>query len=141
VKSKVAPGKGKPIALTANQSVSGSIDSGNGGQLEAFGVRIGNYHDSADGSLSLKLCVEGNCQDALMQLTGSKDNDFLVFELPQPIALAEARKVDYTLTRSGDATNRVAVWAYPARDGQTGLTDPAGQATNLVPKLAFHFSK
>lgn len=141
VKSKVAPGKGKPMALTANQSVSGSIDSGNGGELEAFGVRIGNYRNSADGSLSLKLCVEGACQDALMPLTGSRDNDFLVFQLPESVALAKAQQVDYTLTRSADATNRVAVWSYPARDGQTGLTDPSGKMTTLAPRLALHFRK
>jgi len=139
--SAVAPGKGKAMVLTANQSVSGSLDSGNGGQLEALGVRMGNYRNSADGSLSLKLCVEGACQEALMPLAGSKDNDFLVFELPQPIVLAKAQKIDYILTRSGDATNRVAVWAYPARKGQAGLTDPAGTKTDLVPRLELHLSK
>lgn len=141
VYSKVAPGKGKAMALTANQSVSGSLESENTGNLEAFGVRIGNYHGAADGSLSLKLCVEGVCQDASMPLAGSKDNDFLVFQLPHPGAVAKAQKVDYTLTRSADATNRVAIWTYPARDGQSGLTDPAGKTTSLVPRLAFHFGK
>lgn len=140
-KSKVAPGKGKPMVLTANQSVSGSFESENAGDLVAFGVRIGNYHGAADGSLSLKLCVEGTCQDASMPLTDSRDNDFLVFQLPQPVAVAKVQKIDYTLTRSADATNRVAIWAYPARDGQAGLTDPTGKVTSLVPRLAFHFSK
>jgi hypothetical protein len=140
-KSKVASGKGKPMALTANQSVSGIFEPKKEGNLDAFGVRIGNYRNSSDGSLSLKLCVEGACQDVSMQLAGSKDNDFLVFQFPQPVAVAKAQKVDYTLTRSADATNRVAVWAYPSRDGETGLTDPTGKVTSLVPRLAFHFSE
>lgn len=139
VRTKVAPGKGKAVALTANQSVSGSFRSGNEGQLGAFGVRIGNYRDSSDGTLSLELCVDGNCQQASKPLAGSKDNDFLTFELARPIALSGGQQIDYTLTRSADATNRVAVWAYPAPDGQSGLTDAAGKATNLVPKLALHF--
>lgn len=141
VHSKVAPGKGKPMVLTANQSLSGSLDAGDSGQLEAFGVRIGNYRNSADGSLSLELCVDGACQSALMPLTGSRDNDFLVFQLPEPVALTGTQSVDYTLARSADATNRVAVWAYPAREGQVGLTDPAGKLTKLAPRLVLHFRK
>lgn len=141
VRTEVAPGKGKAVALTANQSVSGSFNSESEGQLEAFGVRIGNYRNSADGTLSLELCVEGTCQQASKPLARSKDNDFLVFELAQPVPLSRAQKVDYTLTRSADATNRVAVWAYPAPSGQSGLTDPTGKATNLVPKLALHFRR
>lgn len=140
VKSDAAPGKGKPMVLNANQSLSGSLDAGDSGQLEAFGVRIGNYRNSADGSLSLKLCVDGACQSALMPLTGSRDNDFLVFQLPEPVTLTGTQSVDYTLTRSADATNRLAVWAYPAREGH-GLTDPAGKLTKLVPKLVLHFRK
>jgi len=141
VHTKVAPGKGTPIALKANQSASGSFMSENAGQLDAFGVRIGNYRNTADGALSLELCIEGACQNASKPLPGSKDNDFLVFELAQPTSLAKGQKIDYTLTRSEDATNRAAVWAYPAPSGQVGLTTSAGKTTNLVPRLVLHFQK
>jgi hypothetical protein len=140
-KPKAAADKGKPVALIANQSISGSYASADAGDLEALGVRIGNYRNSADGSLSLKLCVEGACQDASMPLAGSRDNDFLVFQLPKPVTVAKAQKIDYTLTRSADATNRVAIWAYPARNGQAGLTDPTGKTTSLAPRLDVHFGK
>jgi len=104
-------------------------------------VRIGNYHNTANGALSLELCVEGSCQEASKPLAGSKDNDFLVFQLAQPTLIAKAQKIDYTLTRSEEATNRVAIWAYPAPDGQVGLTDPTGKVTELAPRLALHFQK
>ena len=139
VNPEVGPGKGKPIALVANQSISGGFDAGSDGQLVAFGVRIGNYFKSADGSLSLKLCVEAACQDARMPLAGSRDNDYLVFQLPEPVTLSGPQRIDYTLTRSGDATNRVAVWAYPTREGQPGLIDASGTQTTLAPRLALHF--
>ena len=141
VHSKVGSGKGTPMVLTANQSISGSFQAELDGRLEAFGVRIGNYFNSADGSLALTLCVEDACQETGMPLSGSKDNDYLVFQLPEPVSLAKAQTVQYTLSRSEDATNRVAVWAYPARDGQAGLTDTAGSRTNLVPRLVFHLGK
>jgi hypothetical protein len=141
VHSKVGSGKGTPMVLTANQSVSGSFAAEHGGRLEAFGVRIGNYFNSANGSLNLKLCIDGACQDAGVPLSGSKDNEYLVFRFAEPVSLAKAQTVEYTLSRSGDATNRVAVWAYPAREGQVGLTDPSGTRTNLVPRLAFHLGK
>lgn len=141
VHSKVGSGKGTPMVLTANQSVSGSFETEHGGRLESFGVRIGNYFNSANGSMTLTLCVDDACQDAGMPLSGSRDNDYLVFHLAEPVSLAKAQTVEYTLSRSGDATNRVAVWAYPAREGQAGLTDPAGTRTDLVPRLALHLGK
>lgn len=141
VRTKVAPGQGTAIAMTATQSVVGSLEAESDGQLVAFGVRIGNYRDSADGSLSLELCVEGACQDVAMPLDGSRDNDYLVYRLPEPVVLGSGQRIEYTLGRSGDATNRVAVWAYPAREDQAGLIDATGRPTDLVPRLELHYRR
>ncbi len=140
VRSKVGSGRGTAIALVAGQSISGETQS-DGGELVAFGVRIGNYFNSSNGSLALTLCVDNACQDANASLSGSKDNDYLLFQLPQPVAVSAGQAIKYTLTRSSDAKNRVAIWAYPAPEGQSGFTGPQGTATDYVPRLVFHFRK
>lgn len=141
VHSKVGSGKGTAIALVAGQSISGETQSGSGGELAAFGVRIGNYFNSSNGSLALTLCVDDACQDSSAPLSGSKDNDYLVFQLSQPVAVSPEQTIKYTLTRSSDAKNRVAIWAYPAREGQIGFVGPQGTSTDFVPRLALHFHK
>lgn len=141
VRSKVGSGKGTAIALMAGQSISGETRSSGNGNLAAFGVRIGNYFNSSNGSLALMLCVDDVCQEANASLSGSKDNDYLLFQLFQPIAVSTGQTIKYTLTRSSDAKNRVAIWAYPAPVGQSGFVDPQGTTTNYVPRLVFHFRK
>lgn len=136
VLSKVAPGNGVAIQLPASQAVSGRHVMSRGGTVSAFGVRIGTYHGEADGSLRLTLCVDDHCREASEPLAGSRDNDYLVFELAQPLEVAHGQGLDFVLTRSSDANKRVAIWSYPKPDGQPGLVDPSGTATDRVARLS-----
>lgn len=136
--TKVGSGKGTPIAMTRGQSVSGVHAMERDGTIVAFGVRIGTYRGTADGGLALKLCAAGNCQEASKSVVDAKDNDFLVFELPQAMSVSTGTELAYTLTRGDDANHRVAVWSYPRAEAQTGLTGVDGAPLENVPRLSIH---
>lgn len=138
INTKVAPGNGTPVRILAGQSVSGTSRPEASGSLAAIGVRIGNYHGSADGSLQLSLCVDGTCQEATAPLAGSKDNAYLIFTLATPVVLQADSAIEYRFHRSADSTNRVAIWGYPAPAGQSGIIDADGASTTLVPRLSLH---
>ena len=136
--SKVAGGKGAAIALVSGQTISGKYTVERDGNVVAFGVRIGTYRGTADGSLQLLLCSGDECAEASKSVVDAADNDYLVFELPSPLAVAAGATLDYTVTRSADATKRVAIWSYPKREEQTGLVDPSGTTIPMVPRLSIH---
>lgn len=137
--SKVAPGKGTPVPVLADQTFSGKYVMDRDGALSAFGIRIGTYHGKADGSLKLKLCADAACQEAELPLAGAKDNDYLVFQLPEAMPITSGATLDYTLTRSSnDPANRVAIWVYPKRADQPGVVDPTGKAIEAVGRLSIH---
>ncbi len=134
--SRVAPGKGTAIPVLAGQEFSGEHVMDRDGSVSAFGVRIGTYHGKADGSLKLTLCADATCREATAPLVGAKDNDFLMFTLPEAIVVSNGTKLEYTLARStGDPANRVAIWVYPKRDEQAGVVDPAGTTIAATARL------
>lgn len=136
--TKVGAGKGTPVALVGSQKVSGSHVSDREGTAVAFGVRVGTYHGTADGSLHLSLCVDDDCREAEKSVADARDNDYLVFDLPQPLTLDAGSVLHYEFTRSGDAKRRLAIWSYPKLDSQSGLVDPSGQQVPMVPRLSIH---
>lgn len=136
--TKVSAGKGTPVALIGGQKVSGSHVFDRDGAAVAFGVRVGTYHGTADGALHLSLCVEEDCREAQKSVADAKDNDYLVFDLPQPLTVVDGSVLRYEFTRSGDAKRRLAIWSYPKLDSQSGLIGPSGQELPMVPRLSIH---
>lgn len=125
------------VPVLAGQTVSGKHVVEQAGTLSAFGIRIGNYRNKSDGTLRLTLCLDGACQDAEMPLADSRDNDYLVFTLPEPVAVGAGSTLDFTLARqSDDPRNRVAIWVYPVKAGETGLVDPAGTTLDMAPRVS-----
>ena len=131
--------RGQALVVNAGETISGVIEDFAPGRISAIGVRIGNYFDSADGSLELTLCVNDACQTIATPLTGSKDNDFITFELRDAADLEPPGHLEYRIGRSENATNRVAIWAYPASGSQAGLIDVKGEETRLVPLFQLHY--
>lgn len=134
--SPVGSGKNQPIALAAGQSISGKYAMERDGAIAGFGIRIGNYHNESDGTLELSLCVQTDCRTAQAPLAGSKDNDYLSFELADALNAAAGQTVAYTLTRSANARKRLAIWSYPKLGDQEGLVDPTGKTLDMVPRLS-----
>lgn len=133
-------GKGTPRVLRAGESLTGTYLPGRAGKLSAFGIQIGNYHASSDGTLSLRICAAQDCREATVPLAGSRDNDFLVFALGQPLSVTTTQALEYTLTRSESSTNRLAIWTYPTTGEQNLLLDATGNAQRVAPHLALYIN-
>ena len=129
------------LAIKPGQAVSGTYTLGRDGVLQALGVWMGNYHNAADGSLTLSLCLAGDCQDATLAMAGTKDNSYLTFPLAKPIPATAGQMLEYKLSYSSDATKRVAVWSFKAQAKSATLIGIDGVDTKRAPKLSLYFQK
>lgn len=136
-------GEGEAIAsrLMYGQTLHGSYISDRDATLLGFGVRIGNSRGSSDGSLELNLCQADACQEASIRLKGTIDNGFAIFTLPMPLEVKSGQTYSYSLARSMDATNSLAVWLHPAPAGAPTVVDAEGNETGRVAKLGLYFKE
>lgn len=116
----------KPTTLAIGQTVSGVVGVQKQGRILAFDVQIGNYQNTSDGTLAVKLCEGDVCSDGAAPLAGSSDNQYLEIPLRHPIEVTAGRTLRYTLTRTA-GTNPLAVWTYPDAAAATMMPDGASQ--------------
>lgn len=133
----VSPDSPQALAVFDGQSVEGVLKDLEPNQIVAFGVRIGNYMNKSDGSLSLDACVDTTCQTAMAHLAGSQDNKYLIFTLPQPLAITAGQQLTYKLTRSRPG-NGVAIWTYTPLTASVTLKDAKGVDTGRTPQFALY---
>lgn len=133
--------KAVALAIKPGQAVSGTYALGRDGVLQALGVWVGNYRNVADGSLTLSLCLAGDCQDATVAMAGTKDNSYLVFPLTRPLPVTSGQILEYKLSYGSDATKRVAVWSFKAQAKSATLIGVDGVDTTRAPKLSLYFQK
>jgi hypothetical protein len=126
----------RPLVLTAGQSAQGVIPPSvlvSDVHINALGVLIGNYNNTADGWLNVALCTSGQCVRGSAGLAGSHDNEIFWVPLSQPIAVAAHSAVTYTILHQSN-TKPVALWAYPTNVSQS-LTGPEGRISDFGLKL------
>jgi hypothetical protein len=126
-----------PHLLTTSEAISGTFSSPRAGNLRAIGIRIGNFSGTSDGSIILKVCKAGTCQQATANLAGSMDNDFLQFRLPAPISVAYGDALAYSLMRT-EGKMPFAIWSYPSSVG-TELTLPDATRVPRDARIALTF--
>ncbi|WP_454832134.1 hypothetical protein [Pseudoxanthomonas wuyuanensis] len=141
VQSSVGEGAAVASRLTYGQTLHGSYVSDRDAILLGFGVRIGNSRGSSDGSLELSMCEADACQKTSVPLKGTIDNGYAIFTLPTPLEVKNGKTYVYSLTRSVDATNSLAIWLYPAPENAPTVVDAEGKDTGLVAKLSLYFKK
>jgi hypothetical protein len=127
------------VVLEPGQSISGVIDTPKRGELRGVGVKIGNYKNRSDGSLSIEICQLEHCSGATSSLVGSKNNRHLDFELSEAVGITTEESVSWTLTRES-GSNPVAVWIYPQRKNATPITLPDGTQEELAPKISLRYA-
>lgn len=137
VELSVSPDSPQALAIFGGQSVEGTLKDLEPNQIAAVGVRIGNYVNKSDGSLTLDACVDAACQTATAHLAGSQDNKYLVFAFPQPLAIAAGQQLTYKLTRSQPG-NGVAIWTYAPLTASITLRDTKGVETGRTPQFALY---
>lgn len=141
VVSAVGEGPASALKLSGNESASGAYVPTADGTLVAFGVYIGNSRGTADGSLTLNLCKGESCRDVTLPLLGSRDNDFLIFTLDDPLLVTTGETLSYRLRHSADATKPVAIWTYAPGEGVAGLVGPSGEDTGRLAKVAMYLQQ
>ena len=115
------------VSVTSGQSVSGIIPPGlltGYSQINALSVLIGNYKNTASGTLSVSLCTAGQCASGSAGLTSSTDNAPLQVTLQQPISLTANTAVTYKILHQPGG-HPVALWAF-STDAPQSLLTPAG---------------
>jgi hypothetical protein len=141
VSSPAGGDKAVALAVKPGQAVSGTYTLGRDGVLQGLGIWVGNYRNAADGSVTLSLCLTGDCQDATLAMAGTKDNSYLIFPLDNPVPVTTGQVLEYKLGYGSDATKRVAVWSFKAKADSATLIGVDGVDTKRAPKLSLHFQK
>lgn len=141
VQAPVGEGAATASRLTSGQTLRGNYVSDRDATLLGFGVRIGNSRGNSDGSLELSMCEADACQKASIPLKGTMDNGYAIFTLPTPLEVKNGQIYTYSLTRSVDATNSLAIWLHPAPAGAPTVVDAEGKNTGLEAKLGLYFKE
>jgi hypothetical protein len=127
----------QPMPLVAGQSIAGSLAAPQQGQVVGFDIFIGNYRNTSDGTLEVKLCQAGVCQTGTGQLMPSRDNRYLTIPLASALMTA-AGPMEYTVAKVGGA-KRVAVWTSPAEPAE--LTAADGAKVARAPLIRLRYAK
>lgn len=128
----------KPQVLTAGQSISGPVHGARAGKIVAFDVQVGNYGNTADGALTVRLCAGATCSEGTHSLSGSSDNKYFEIRLDHPVEVTAGRQLVYTLTRAS-GVRPLAIWIY-AEPGST-MTLPDGGTDARTPKIGLRYQQ
>lgn len=126
----------EPTILAAGQSMSGVIGVRKQGRILAFDVQIGNYQNTSDGRLAVKLCDGNMCSGGSASISNSADNQYLEIPLDHSLDTTVGRPLTYTLTRTIGAYT-LAVWTY--HDPATTTAMPDGTNQQRVPKIGLRY--
>lgn len=123
---------GKAMQMAMAQTISGVIDIKKQGSVQAFGVQIGNYSNTSDGTLAVKLCEGPTCSEGSAPISKSSDN--LEFEIPltHAVDVAPGTPLRYTLTRTA-GSKPFAIWTYSDANSTTVMPD--GSSEPRIPKI------
>ena len=140
--SPVAEAPAVPLPLAPRQVMQIDWQVAKAGDLSAIALFVGNYGDTADGSLLASVCTPRSCGQAHALLADSVDNQYLDLPLDAPLATQAGDMLSISLSRQ-QASTALALWAKPATPGAARLrldeapVAPSGQALTIPLKLIF----
>jgi hypothetical protein len=130
----------KPLGLGAGHSVSASITVTKAGSVAAFAIFIGNYTNTSDGDLQVKLCQAETCSEGTSSLLKSKDNSYLVIPLkPELIVRENAGAVNFVLSRLG-GNKPLVIWGYPPIDPTQAMKPDGGAPSGMAAKVGLLYT-
>lgn len=124
---KVLPAPKAPVQLVANDQLNGTIQITQAGEIHSFDVLIGNYMNSSDGNLSVKVCAGSICSEGETHLTSSTDDKFLPINLTPHLALQIGQSLTYQIRKEG-GSKPVAIWLGPSG----GMFQPLSKNNKLI---------
>lgn len=128
---------GKPMGVAATQAISGVVAIKKQGSVLAFDVQVGNYDNTADGTLAVKLCEGTACSEGSASIAQSSDNQYFEIPLDHAIDVTSGEQLHYTLTRTA-GSKPLAIWTYA---DATATTMPDGSSEPRVPRIGLRYGK
>ncbi|MDW5500237.1 DUF2142 domain-containing protein [Pseudomonas lundensis] len=101
------------------------------GPVGKINVFIGNYNNTAKGTVKLEACNQNKCQEALVNASNYKDNSYYEFALPKPIDVND-KLLKLTFHFYKDKSDSpVAIWELGDNENESAY----------VPKLIIDYIK
>ena len=107
-----------PMLIGDGASLGMKLDGVKAGTVKSAAVQIGNFKNTSDGKLKIKVCQADKCSEAEGDLSQSVDNRQFVLPLSAPVEIKEGQPVDVTVTRVG-GTKPLAIWGYASETKAT----------------------
>lgn len=134
-------GENAPLVIDVGQTVIGSAAAPRDGQVLAVDVFVGNYVDTSDGTLSLKLCSNGICRIGSGSLLSSVDNSMFTIILEESLPVSEKSQLTYEFTKQ-DGAVPIVIWTYPVlTSGENQIQYKDGDTLGRSPKITLHYAK
>jgi hypothetical protein len=87
------------------------------GQIAAFAATVATFHGTADGALSIHICLPSACADGVGNLRRAADNEPFPIALDRPLDVATGQTLHYDLTRLG-GVSPLAIYRWHYANGE-----------------------
>lgn len=129
----------KPLGLGAGHSVSASFTATKFGSVSAVAIFIGNYANTSDGELQVKLCQAEVCSTGASSLLSSRDNTYFRIPLKSTLTVRkDGGPINFVLSRLGGSKPFV-IWGYPATDPAQAMKFENGASSGKAAKVGLVF--
>lgn len=126
----------EPLLMVQGQAVTSSTGPVEGGALTGVAIEVGNFAGQSTGTVGVRVCQAQECVNTAVDLAGSKDNSYLVVQLPMALNLVGGQGVEINVARLTESTP-FALWTYPSASSMT-LAD--GTIVNRSFKVGLYYS-
>lgn len=139
VESMESVAGGVPLRIADGRIMQGTLRVSRDGSVPVAGVQIGNYRNQSDGTLFLKLCRGEECRESEASVVGSKDNDYLLFNVQPAISVSTGDEFRFEIRRSPDTRMPLALRTYDATADATAVLDAVGDAQPRAVRIALYY--
>ncbi|WP_291493061.1 hypothetical protein, partial [Desulfurella sp.] len=101
-----------PFPLSNNHKVEIMLPDGiPQGTINQVSILQGNYFNTANGILKIKVCNNNKCSEGEQSLLQSKDNTFFAIPLDNPLTISKGQVI--ITIKHTNSTKPLAIWLYP----------------------------
>ena len=112
----------QPLVLQPGQSASGKFSAEvvtRTASIDAVGVNLANYHQTATGTLTVSVCSGSICMDGAIDLATTHDNSVSYIPLRALLHVQAGAPVRYTFADHHGGSSPIVLWMFPTAEGDT----------------------
>jgi len=133
--------QGKVIPLKAGGRFSGIIKALPAGKMQRFSPLIGNYNNTANGILTVKVCNNNNCKEASIDLEKTVDNAYAQLTLSSPLIIEPDSLTSYEFELESASDSSIVLWGSENKVDSATSGKAVNQQNNLIPNLEVQYGK